>query len=89
MRLYFHGSRDQLRDIPRSGTFPEVAIQGRMGVLLTSERPVPVPEAVIPVDIPDGELAAYARGPGWAGDYIVPRAVVERHNPDATVSEEP
>jgi hypothetical protein len=82
MRLYFHGSRYELRDIPRTGTLEESEIGGHSGVLLSSERPLPVLEACIPVEIPDEEVGRYARGPEWPDDYLVPMAIVQRHNPD-------
>jgi hypothetical protein len=80
MRLYFHGPREQLPEIARTGAFEEFDLDGRRGVLLSCERPLPVLEAVIRVDIPDEEVARYARGPEWPDDYLVPLALVRRHN---------
>jgi hypothetical protein len=82
MRLYFHGSRFELREIPHTGSLEEIEIDGRNGVLLSSERPLPVLEACIEVVIPDEEVGRYARGPEWPDDYLVPAAIVQRHNPD-------
>jgi hypothetical protein len=81
MRLYFHGHRHELGAVPRDGTYEEFEIDGRRGVLLSSERPLPVLEACIPVEIPDDEAVLYARGPLWPDDYLVPLAIVQRHNP--------
>ena len=83
MRLYFHGSREELPDISRTGAFPEDEIDGRTGVLLSCERPLPVIEACIRVEIPDDELAGCSRGPAFPDDYLVPLAVVQRHIPHA------
>ena len=80
MRLYFHGRRDELSDIARTGAFEEFEMDGRRGVLLSCERPLPVLEACISLDIPDVELAPYARGPEWPDDYLVPLAIVQLHN---------
>jgi hypothetical protein len=80
MRLYFHGSRYELRGIPHTGTFEELEIGGRKGVLLSCERPLPLLEACIRVDIPDEEVSTYALGPEWPDDYIVPLAIVQRHD---------
>ena len=82
MRLYLHGSRYELRDIPRTGSLEEFETDGHSGVLLSSERPLPVLEACIAVVIPDEEVDRYARGPEWPDDYLVPMAIVRRHNPD-------
>ena len=79
MRLYFHGPREELPGISRTGAFPEDEIDGRRGVLLSCERPLPVLEACIHVDIPDEEVADYARGPAWPDDFLVPLAVVQQH----------
>lgn len=81
MRLCFRGQRYELAAIPRSSIFEEVEIDGRRGVLLSSERPLPVLEACLRVDIPDEDVAPYARGPLWPGDYIVPLAIVQQWNP--------
>ena len=86
MRLYFHGSRYELHGIPHTGAFEELEIGGRRGVLLSCERPLPLLEACIPVDIPDDEVSAYALGPEWPDDYIVPLAIVQQHDPDANIS---
>ena len=82
MRLYFHGSRFELREIPRTGSLEELEIDGHSGVLLSRERPLPVLEACIPVEIPDDEVDRYARGPEWPDDYVVPAAIVQRYNRD-------
>jgi hypothetical protein len=81
MRLYFcQGPRDELPEIARTGAFEELDLGGRRGVLLSCERPLPVLEACIRVDIPDAEVAPFARGPEWPDDYVVPLAIVQEHN---------
>ena len=82
MRLYFHGSRFELNQIPRTRSLEELEIDGRSGILLSCERPLPVLEGCIRVEIPDDEVGRFARGPEWPDDYLVPAAIVERYNPD-------
>jgi hypothetical protein len=78
MRLCFRGQRSGLGAIPHTDAFEEVEIDGRRGVLLSSERPLPVLEACLRVDIPDEAVAPYALGPLWPSDYIIPLAIVQR-----------